>query len=170
MSDVKKFFTDLSDSDKDLFVSVVTDLQSSSPMEKIDRLRNFHAQLKTEIDSINRRRQALGGILNNSEVLLRKLDVHIAKNGETLDLVMFQSILQKVTADLKAEIAALKPEKKLAKKFDVARRTESLLQRQSLAGHLFDEVLNDGKFSTPPSRGFPVDSDLVEDIEEDDSE
>lgn len=138
-SSVRDFFAGLTDAQKDLFLSVTTDLQSSAPEDKLERLRNFHSQLKKEIDSINKRRQGLGEVLNNVESLMKLLSKHMEDNDD-LELSMFLGALQKVTADLKAEIAALKPEKKLEKKFDVARRMESLQQRQQLSMHLLSDV------------------------------
>lgn len=140
-SSVREFFSGLTDAQKDLFLSVTTDLQSSAPEEKLERLRTFHGQLKSEIDAINKRRQGLGSVLDNVESLSKILSKHLEKN-DNLELSMFLGALQKVAADLKAEIAALKPEKKLAKKFDVARRIESLQQRQQLSMHLFSDVLD----------------------------
>jgi len=139
-SSVREFFSGLSDAQKDLFRSVTTDLQTSAPEEKMERLRNFHSQLKTEIDAINKRRQGLGEVLNNVESLVKLILQHTEKSND-LELVMFLGALQKVSSDLKAEIAALKPEKKLEKKFDVARRMESLQQRQQLSLHLSSDVL-----------------------------
>lgn len=141
MSSVKEFYEGLPDAQKDLFRSVAADLQSSAPEEKIERLKSFHGQLKNEIDTINKRRQGLGAVLNNVESLMKILEKQAKVIGEDLELAMFLGSLQKMSADLKAEIAALKPEKKLAKKFDVARRMESLKQRQDLSVHLFSEVI-----------------------------
>jgi hypothetical protein len=139
-SSVRDFYEGLTDAQKDLFLSVTTDLQTSAPEEKLERLQNFHGQLKSEINAINKRRQGLGEVLNNVESLMKLVESR--GNGEDdLELAMFLGALQKVSADLKAEIAALKPEKKLEKKFDVARRMESLQQRQNLSLHLFSEVL-----------------------------
>jgi len=139
-SSVRAFYEGLTDAQKDLFLSVTTDLQTSAPEEKLERLRNFHNQLKTEIDAINKRRQGLGEVLNNVESLMKLVSSRVKEDD--LELAMFMGALQKVSADLKAEIAALKPEKKLEKKFDVARRMESLQQRQNLSLHLFSEVLD----------------------------
>jgi hypothetical protein len=150
MSSVHGFFEGLSDPQKDLFVSVATDLQASAPEDKIERLRSFHGQLKNEIDSINKRRQGLGAVLNNVESLMKILEKKIEEDGQDLELAMFMGALQKVSADLKAEIAALKPEKKLAKKFDVARRMESLRQRQILSTKLFSDVLHEKDPETEP--------------------
>jgi hypothetical protein len=68
----------------------------------------------------------------------------VQKNGDSLEVALFRSAVEKMIADLKAEIAATKPEKKLEKKFDVARRIESLEQRQSISGHLFSSILKKG--------------------------
>lgn len=167
-SDVKTFFDSLSDSQKDLFMSVATDLQASAPNDKIKRLGDFHNQLKSEIDQINRRRQGLGGILNNLTSMLRYLNGYMEANGETLELVMFRGNLQKSVADLKAEVAALKPEKKLLKKFDVARRKESLEQRRDLAGRIFIDVLGDTKAVAGP--GHKHSSDDVSEYNLDDED
>jgi hypothetical protein len=141
MGGVRDFFEKLSGVQKDVLMSVATDLQASSPPEKVKRLTEFHEQLKKEIDQINGRREALGGILSNLEAVLRFLASYIRENGETMELVLFRTSIQKFATDLRVEVALLKPEKKLAKKFDVARRVESLMQRQTLSGYLFKEVI-----------------------------
>lgn len=141
MGGVRDFFEKLSGVQKDVLMSAATDLQASSPPEKIKRLTDFHEQLKKEIDQINGRREALGGILSNLETILRYLASYIRDNGETLELVMFRTSLQKFAADMRVEVALLKPEKKLSKKFDVSRRIESLVQRQTLSAFLFKEVI-----------------------------
>lgn len=143
MNSVRSFFKGLPDAQKDLFRAVTADLQAGAPEDKIERLRSFHAQLKNEIDTINKRRKGLGDTLNNVESLMKILSRKIERDGQDLELSMFMGALQKVSSDLKAEVAALKPEKKLAKKFDVARRMESLKQRQILSMNLFSEVLQE---------------------------
>lgn len=145
MANVRKFFESLSDSQQDLFVAVTADLQAGAPPEKFERLKEYHANLKREIDAINKRREALGNVLSNVEALLKFITEYTKKEGENFELTMFHGALQKISADLKTEIAGLKPEKKLSKKFDVARRLEAMKQRQSLAGHIFSDVLNPGK-------------------------
>ena len=141
MGGVREFFEKLSGVQKDVLMSVAMDLQASSPPEKIKRLSEFHEQLKKEIDQINGRREALGGILSNLETILRYLSSYIRDNGETMELAMFRTSLQKFAADMRVEVALLKPEKKLTKKFDVSRRIEALVQRQTLSGYLFKEVI-----------------------------
>ena len=160
---VMEFFKGLSTSQQDIFVSVATDLQTSAPPDKIKRLSDFHSKLKNEIDQINRRRQSLGGVLNNINTLLKFLEDYIRNNGESLDTIMFRNNLQKVSADLKAEIASLKPEKKLVKKFDVARRKESLVQRSDLAGHLFTDILGSDEVKESLSPGINKNEQIVQD-------
>jgi hypothetical protein len=151
MPNVKEFFDKLSDVQRDVFVSVVTDLQASSPQEKVKRLTEFHNRLKAEIDQINNRREVLGGVLNTLESLLKYLAEYIRKNGDNFELTLFRNNLQKFAADLRVEIANLRPEKKLAKKFDVARKIESLVQRQTMSGHLITEILGGSKVPAKPS-------------------
>ena len=142
MSSIRDFYRSLPGTQQDLFVSVATDLQASAPPEKIERLGIYHTPLKTEIDAINRRRQSLGGMLNNITSLLKALDVYTDGTETPIEILLFKNNLQKVSADLKAEISSLKPEKKLEKKFDVARRREGLIQRRDLSGLLFSDVIS----------------------------
>ena len=167
-SDVKTFFESLSDVQRDMFLSVATDLQATSPSDKIERLRVFHNQLKAEIDQINKRREALGGVLSNVEALLRYLAAYLRDHGETFELLLFRGSLQKFVEDLKMEVAALKPEKKLAKKFDVAKRRESLMLRQALAGHLFTDILGTGGGAVKPTL-TPADTEDDAVFEEDEN-
>ena len=149
MATVRDFYSALPDAVKDLFVSVANDMQTSAPNDKIERLRLFLSQLKAEIDQINRRRQALGTQLNNVEYLLRELDKFMADGGD-FELQLFKGSLNALANELKGEIAALKPDNKLQKKFDVARRIEALLHRQRTAAHLIDGIV---KPCTPSKTG-----------------
>jgi len=142
MGSVKEFFEGLSDVQKDLFVSVINDLNAGAMPDKIERLSTFYNQLKLEIDQINKRRQSLGYQINNIETLLKTVDESIKREGDSLEMSLFQTMLQKLAVDLRAEVAALKPEKKLEKKFDVARRKESLSQRQRLAAHIYSSIID----------------------------
>jgi len=179
MSSVQDFYDKLSDVQKDIFLQMATDMQSSAPEEKLARLRSFHSKLKSEIDAINRRREGLGGMLNNVESLLKLLLDYTRKNGTSLELTLFRGSLEKLAQDLKAEVAATKPEKKLEKKFDVARRIEALMQRQDLSVQLFSSLLKKGDVRELLNTGenkkaVPVASgaDLIEsdDLDEDENE
>ena len=74
MGSVQGFFEGLPDAQQDLFRSVAVDLQASAPEDKIERLKNFHGQLKNEIDVINKRRQGLGAVLNNERSITGKVE------------------------------------------------------------------------------------------------
>lgn len=144
MSSVKSFYDNLSNVQKDIFYSAVSGLQASATNEKIERLDVFHKQLKQEIDQINRKREALCTQSNDIELVLKLLNQYDNMENNCLELTMFRGMLQKVLYDLRVEVDTLKPEKKLAKKFEVARRKESLIQRQKLAEHLIMDVLKMG--------------------------
>lgn len=153
MNSVKDFFDSLSESHRDIFLAMLSDMQSTAPEEKLERLRNFQAQLKTEIDAINMRRQGLGGVLNNAETVLKFVNDYVRIKGDSLDTALLRGFIEKIIADLKSEIAATKPEKKLEKKFDVARRIESLEQRRNISTQLFSMLLNKGDIRTLLDKG-----------------
>lgn len=169
MVSVKDFFGKLSGVQKDMFVSVATDLQASSPPEKLTRLTEFHGKLKEEIDRINGRREALGGVLNNIESVLKFLSQYTRAHGENFEIAAFRTSLQKFAADIRAEVAALRPEKKLAKKFDVSRKIEAINQRQSVSAHLFSEIFGGDTRpmkSSNPSAAADLSVDTFEEDEE----
>lgn len=143
MGDVKNFFDSLSEIQKDVFMAALNDMQSSATAERIEKLKAYLAQLKAEIDQINRRREALGHQLGNIESLLKFLDNYTEEFQDSFELTLFRTTLLKLANDLKIEISNLKPEDKLMKKFDVSRKLESLIQRQRLANYLFNEVFED---------------------------
>ena len=144
---VKDFYNSLTGASKDIFASVVNEMQSSAPEDKIERLTVFLNQLKLEIDAINKRRQAIGSQLNNIETLLKDLERYQETNNG-LELQLFHGSLISLINQFKGEISSLKPENKLQKKFDVARKREALLQRQKLAVHLAGGVLDRKLFVT----------------------
>jgi hypothetical protein len=141
VTSVKDFFDKMTDIQRDVFASVLTDLQATASPEKIKRLTEYHSKLKDEIDQINSRREALGGVLSNLETLLRYVNHYMRTNGTNLEISMFKTNLEKFAADLRAEVSAMKPEAKLDKKHDLSRKIESLSQRQSFAGRLTMEVV-----------------------------
>jgi len=134
---VKDFFESMSESNKDLFYTVVNSIQASAPKDKIDRLDNFLQQLRKEIDQTNAHRQMLGSQVHQIEQVIKHL-VSYAEQDTSLEISLFLTTLQKIVNDLKIEIAALRPENKLEKKFDVARRKESLEQRRNLVMRIED--------------------------------
>lgn len=142
---VKDFYNSLTGASKDIFASVVNEMQSSAPADKIERLTVFLNQLKMEIDAINKRRQAIGSQLNNIETLLKDLEKYQETNNG-LELQLFHGSIVSLINQFKSEIASLKPENKLQKKFDVTRKREALLQRQKLAVHLAGGVLDRKSF------------------------
>ena len=148
---IKDFYDGLSTPMKDLFVTVVNDLNFSASNDKIERLEDFQRQLKREIDEINRRRQALGVMASNVETLLARLEDY---GDDDLEIVMLRNNFERIIADIKAEVAATKPERKLEKKFDVSRRKEALLQRQALSEALISTVI-DGDSLEDPVEGLP---------------
>jgi len=163
MGGVKAFYEKLSGREKDVFTAMTTDLQASSRKEKVVRLQEFLAQLKSEIDEINRRRKAAGDMLDNVVIIRLAADRGLdpVKGGTPdLDLELLRDYLVALEQGLKEEIAELRPERKLEKKFDVARRIESLICRSSLAERLQVEVL--GKKSNPAVDGSDVRTKHVE--------
>lgn len=141
MSRVKDFYKQLPDADRDLFAAMAHGMMNSAPPEKLERLRTFHSQLKMEIDEINKRRQALGGELNNVEAMVKDLDKFVTK-GDSLELQLFRAQLLELAEQIKMEVAAMKPEEKLVKKHDLSKKLAMLTQRRALAQGLLKEVVN----------------------------
>ena len=141
MSSVKNFFEDLSGVQQDIFLSVVSELQTSAPNDKIERLEQFYKNLKAEIDRINYRREALGRQASGIESILNAMNKRSDIESADLEFMTFKYSLSKILNDIRVEIDTLKPEKKLAKKFDVARRLEGLKQRRDLSERVYEDVL-----------------------------
>jgi hypothetical protein len=139
---VKAFYDAVPSTTKDLLVTVIGDLQGSSRAEKIQRLEDFLKVVRQDIDDINRRRKVAGQRLDNVTALLAEVNKTLERMPD-LETELFRDALLFVEQELKREIADLRPERKLAKKFDVARRIEHLKMRQQLARRL-QEVLGKG--------------------------
>lgn len=150
---VKGFFDGLPLHKRDMFASFVGDLQASSREEKIARLKEFLDKLKDEIDEINRRRKALGGMLDNVKLLLEEADRALTAGPQDLELRLFRNQLLSIQHTLTQEIASLRPDNKLGKKTDVARRIDDLQSRRALAEQLqvvFGKQPNPQMRSTSP--------------------
>lgn len=177
MPGIVEFYGALSNTSKDVFLSVANDLHASSPAGKIARLSAFMTELKEEIDQINKRRKNIGEQLSNVEMLIAEVTKYLETN-ENLELVMFRESLLNIASQLKTEIFLLKLDNKLAKKFDVVRRRDALVQRQELANKLFGTVLKDVKKARtenpqsapeaakePVAKGAEIHENVLEDIE-----
>jgi len=145
MSGVRKLYESLSEPSRDLFVAVASDLQGSASPHRIEKLEEYQKKLKQEIDRVNWRRESLGGALNNVTSLLQRVDAFIAEHGDDLELLCFRNHLERLAMDIREEINAMKPEEKLAKKYDVGRKITLLKERQQLAAKLLSEVVNGPK-------------------------
>lgn len=134
MSDVSDFFALLSSANRDRFIAVANDMLLHAPEDKIRRLLEFQAKLKSEIDHINRRREALGSQTNNVRTILDMLD-NYEKNCEdpSFEVVLLRSVLESMRHDLQAEVSELRPTLKLEKKADVTRKREVLAQRKKIS-------------------------------------
>lgn len=149
MPGVKGLYEGLGPTDRELFIALVTDLAGSSRPEKINRLKEFLSELRTEIDEINRRRHALGAQLDNVAAVRRLAEQSLALKGDKLDLELelFKDQLVATEESLKQEIADTRPDRKLEKKMDVSRRISALQARAALADTLQVTVL--GKAMNP---------------------
>lgn len=138
---LKVFYDTLPESKKDILVQFANMLQSSAPPEKLERLRDFHAQLKEEIEAINRRRKAIADDLASAETIMAEIEQYTRKGNENADTATFQAYLTELIFTMKQEVEDLRPDNKLKKKFDVQKRIRLLTERQRVANMLFSRVI-----------------------------
>lgn len=139
MPGISEFLDNLTDPQWDTIVRVIQDLQDSVSPERLESLRKFLASLNLEIDQVNRRRDALGQKVENIEVALQVIDKGLHVNPD-LEVELFKSILSMWKANLRVEIADLRPSEKLEKKYDTERKRELLIQIQALVSNLNVEL------------------------------
>jgi len=131
MAGLQEFIKGLPESRMDSVFNVVHDLQDSTAPERIESLRQFLYTLTREIDQINRKRDALGQKVANIEGLLPAIEEHL-RVTPNLEVELFKNILLGWRAALKNDIAELRPNGKLEKKYDTERKRDLLVQLQSV--------------------------------------
>lgn len=129
---VKGLYESLNGRERDVLVMLAQDLQASSRPEKVARLKEFLAVLRKEIDEINARRKSLGDFLDNVSMVRTSAERRVKEKPADLELKLFRELMVDMEQQLKEEIALLRPERKLRKKFDVMRRIETLIGRAEL--------------------------------------
>jgi predicted nucleic acid-binding Zn-ribbon protein len=139
MAGIRDFLKVLPDTRLDFVVNVITDLQDSTSGARIEKLRQFLSALTFEIDGINRKRDALGQKVANIDTLLPILDENL-KSSPDLEMELLRNTLLGWRASLKGEIAELRPNGKLEKKYDTERKRDLLIQLQSVASQLNEQM------------------------------
>lgn len=150
MGSLKRFYEGLSDTRKDLFAQLANDLRTNASEEKMGRLRLFMQQLKSEIEEINRRRKALGEMLDNV-VRIREDAARVLEKDPDIELLLFRDYLTALELDLRGEIEALRPDNKLEKKCDVSKRLKLLAIRRGLSDKLMFDVVGAKDQKLPPA-------------------
>jgi hypothetical protein len=140
MAGIYDFLQCLTDTQWDSMIRVIQDLQDSASVERMESLRNFLSSLTREIDTVNRRRDALGQKIENIDILLSVLDNHLKENPGNTEATLFRSILALWKSQLKIEVSDLRPSEKLEKKYDTERKRELLAQLQVLVSSLSVEM------------------------------
>jgi len=152
MSGIRDFFQSLSESQGDVLVQMMNDLQDSTSALRMDNLQKFLTTLNHEIDEINRKRDALGHKAENIEAFLSLLEERI-KNHKDIELDLLHSLLLHWRMSLKLEIEELRPQTKLEKKYDTERKYDTLTELKEAAVHLVREmgVLNKAQSNCAPA-------------------
>ena len=132
MAGISDFLTALKETEWDILLQVMHDLQDGTSPERLESQRQFLASLTREIDAINKKRDALGQKVENVDVLMPILDDQIRKNP-CMELELFRSMLAAWRSSLKTEINETRPNGKLEKKYDTERKRDFLIQLQSIS-------------------------------------
>lgn len=158
MAGIGEFLTSLKETEWDVLIQVMHDLQDSTSPDRMESLRQFLQSLVREIDAINKKRDALGQKVENVEVLLPIVEEHL-KHGPSMELDLFKSLLCSWRSSLKTEINETRPSGKLEKKHDTERKRDFLLQLQSLTASMSKVVLDTKRpekvRSVPPASMVP---------------
>jgi hypothetical protein len=136
MSGLKNWMESMSGPHKDTLVQVVQDLQDSTSPDRLESLRQFLSTLTREIEAINRKRDAMGQKVSNIDVLLPLLDEQVRANPDNLEVDLFRNMLVVWRSALKTEIAEMRPDGKLEKKYDTERKRDLLGQLQGVVVQL----------------------------------
>lgn len=139
---IQTFLERLHGAEGDKFSDLVNVLRSSASQERIESLRDFQINLRDEIDKINDRRAVLGDelkIIEDAVTALHKYVDHV-EGAEDADVRTFLAFLNQTTAIIREEIAEMRPDNKLRKKFEVTQKLQTLIDRRRIADSLYQII------------------------------
>lgn len=153
MAGIEGLMKGLKEPQWDVMVQVMNDLQDSTSHERMDSLRQFLATVAREIDQINRKRDVLGQKVANIDAFTPAIDEYLRSHPADLETILFKSVLLGWKAALKTEIAEMRPNGKLEKKYDTERKRDLLVEVQRLVlnlnGHM-DAIRKSSALVPPP--------------------
>ena len=126
MAGIADFLNSLTETGWDSVLLVSQDLQDSTSPKRILNLENFARTLRTEIDAVNQKRDALGHKVENLDALLNHLDAQIKDAPNDIELGLLRDVLLGWRSSLRADIEAMRPDDKLRKKYDTERKSDLL--------------------------------------------
>lgn len=139
--DLLEFWEELTDTAKDTLAEMLRDLSSEASETKLDRIKKELDSLRREINRTNSRREQLSAKLERVDAVLDRVNKVVEAGSASVDMLLFQNVLFGIRSELKREIGVLRPDDRLRKKFEKARRREELVQRAGIAAKLYEEVL-----------------------------
>jgi len=133
MDDIQQFYEALPSGHRDLFTQLLGEI-GGGPGEA-ERLAKEFAELKAEIDRVNKRREALGARLDTVEAIHDQLRARMA-GRQSLALDLLAALLEAVAAELRQEIADLRPHYRLKRKAEIAERLAAIERRRAIAAEV----------------------------------
>lgn len=143
--DLPEFWGGLSDTARDTLAEMLRDLSSEASEVKLERIKKELDSLRKEINRTNSRREHLSAKLERVDAVLENVNKVVESGEAGVDLLLFQNVLFGIRSELKREIGVLRPDDRLRKKFEKARRREELIQRAGIAARLYQDVLKEGE-------------------------
>lgn len=153
MKSIKEFFEELSSGDKDMFYGMLQSIDITSTTETLKRLRIQYDHVKGQIDNINHKRERIGSDLDNIQTLRNRLVRKIKDSGEDAspEIKLFLAALDTIMDDMKTEIASLRPQDKLEKKYDLARRIRIIETKRQFAENIRNALEGEDECDRPTS-------------------
>lgn len=151
---IPDFLSRMNEVEWDAFLMVVADLQDGTAPDRLQALGRFVHTLRREIDEVNARRDALGQRVANIDAAAPVLDRHLAAAPDDLESRLLRDVLAGWRLSLKAEIEELRPDGKMGKKDDAARKLDLLTRLSDTVRALNRAVLA----ARPGDRARPADA------------
>jgi hypothetical protein len=149
MSGISDFLSRLSEPQWDSVLLVIQELQDSAAPARMESLRKFLSSLDQEIDDVNRKRDVLGKKADNIKMVVTLVEGYLRGNPD-LEVELLKNVLVMWESSLRLEIAELRPNDKLEKKYDTERKRKFLIQIQTLVSNLNVEVTQAKVVRNPP--------------------
>lgn len=138
MSSLEDLLSSLDVLDREIFDSIVSEINEDGSDSKVSKLNSELGKIKKEIDEINLERQRISQLSKKCDRFINVIDGYIKKNKneKNLELYCLKILLHSLLKDLRDDILMKKPERLLETKFDIKQEIANRVLRNQVITQL----------------------------------